>query len=270
MVDEKFSFNIDGKDYVISEKINHKNKNINKNTQEKKFHAPSLAIGAIISGICIAVIFFGMENIPENSSQLIERQMIEETIQPQQITAETFLANGSPILGNPDAPITLVEFGDYQCHFCNVYYHNTEHEIFENYVMAGKVNVIFKDYTIIGPDSVIAAHGAHCAGEQGKFWEFHNTLYNNWDGEETGWAGQENIIRFAQENNLDMNQFIDCNNELKYEKLISNSYSDAKSLGLTGTPAFFVISQNSQQVQNIQGAQPYEVFAKIFDSMLEN
>ena len=147
--------------------------------------------------------------------------------------------------------------------------HNTEHKIFENYVMTGKVNVIFKDYTIIGPDSVVAAHAAHCAGEQGKFWEFHNTLYNNWDGEETGWAGQENVVRFAQENNLNMNQFIDCNNELKYQGLISNSNSDAKSLGITGTPAFYVISMKNQQVQTISGAQPYEVFERIFNSMLE-
>tara|TARA_Y100000590_G_scaffold363557_1_gene421296 strand:- start:637 stop:1449 length:813 start_codon:yes stop_codon:yes gene_type:complete len=270
MVDEKFSFNIDGKDYVISEKDHHENKNIKKNTQEKKFHAPSLAIGAVISGICIAVVFFGMENIPEDSSELIERQMIEEPIKPTQVTIETFFANGSPVLGNPNAPITLIEFGDYQCHFCNVYYHNTEHAILENYVMTGKINVIFKDYTIIGPDSIIAAHGAHCAGEQGKFWEFHNTLYDNWDGEESGWAGQENIIKFAQENDLNMNEFIQCNNDLRYQKLITDSNSDAQTLGITGTPAFFVISENSQEVQTIQGAQPYEVFARIFDSMLEN
>ena len=94
-------------------------------------------------------------------------------------------------------------------------------------------------------------------------------LCNNWDGEETGWAGQENIVRFAQENNLNMNQFIDCNNELKYQNLITNSNSDAQSLGLTGTPAFFVISTNSQQVQTISGAHPYEVFERIFNSMLD-
>ena len=94
-------------------------------------------------------------------------------------------------------------------------------------------------------------------------------MYNNWDGEETGWAGQENVVRFAQENNLNMNQFIDCNNELKYQGLISNSNSDAKSLGITGTPAFYVISMKNQQVQTISGAQPYEVFERIFNSMLE-
>ena len=94
----------------------------------------------------------------------------------------------------------MIEFGDYQCHFCNVYYHNTEHKIYEDYVVTGKVKIIFKDYTIIGPDSIRAAHAAHCASEQGKFWQYHNTLFNNWAGENNGWAGQDNILRFAPTN----------------------------------------------------------------------
>ena len=256
-VDKNFTFSIEGKEYTISEK-----KNKIKENKQQTLHVPSLTIGAIISGICIAIVVFGIGDLSGTSEPLIEKQLAEKQADPVQITTETFFENSSPILGNPNAEITLIEFGDYQCHFCNVYFHNTEHKIFENYVMTGKVNVIFKDYTIIGPDSVVAAHAAHCAGEQGKFWEFHHTLYNNWDGEETGWAGQEN--------DLDMNQFINCNNELKYQKLISDSNSDAKSLGITGTPAFYVISMKNQQVQTISGAQPYEVFEKIFNSMLEN
>ena len=148
-----------------------------KDNQKQTLHVPSLTIGAIISGICIAVIFFGIGDLSEPSESLIEKQIVEESMNPVQITVETFMENGSTILGDPNAPITLVEFGDYQCHFCNVYYHNTEHEIFENYVKTGKINVIFKDYTIIGPDSIRAAHAAHCASEQGKFWQYHNTLY---------------------------------------------------------------------------------------------
>ena len=187
--DKEFTFSIEGKDYTISEKKDSPKNNNNKQT----LHVPSLTIGAIISGICIAVVVFGIGDLSGTSEPLIEKQLIEERTEPVQITMETFFENSSPILGNPNAEITLVEFGDYQCHFCNVYFHNTEHKIFENYVMSGKVNVIFKDYTIIGPDSLVAAHAAHCAGEQGKFWEYHNTLYNNWDGEETGWAGQETV-----------------------------------------------------------------------------
>ena len=87
---------------------------------------------------------------------------------PPKITMNTFLANGSPILGNPDALVTLVEFGDYQCHFCNVFFHSTEDDILKNYVETGKVRMIFKDYNIIGPDSISASHGA-CINKHENF-----------------------------------------------------------------------------------------------------
>ena len=263
--EEKFSFQIEGKDYIISKKSKPKKKD-----QGKIIHAPSLAIGAVISGICIAVIIFGVENISDEPQQLIETQLVEEEIIPPEITIETFFANASPLLGNPNAPITLVEFGDYQCHFCNVHFHNTEHQIFEKYVMTGKVNVIFKDYTIIGQDSLRASHAAHCASEQGKFWEYHNTLFNNWSGENNGWASSDNLLRFAEQIELDIDEFIQCNIDERYTQKINSSNSDAQKLGITGTPAFYVISSNSNQVQTISGAQPYEVFEKIFNSMLEN
>ena len=161
--DKDFTFSIEGKDYTISEK-----NGIIKDNKKQTLHAPSLTIGAIISVICIAIVFFGIEGISEPSESLIEKQLVEEPKKPVQVTTGTFFDNGSPILGDPNAAITLIEFGDYQCHFCNVYYQNTEHVIYEKYVMTGKVNVIFKDYTIIGPDSTTAALGAHCAGRTRK------------------------------------------------------------------------------------------------------
>jgi protein-disulfide isomerase len=260
-----FTFSIEGKDYTISEKSD-----LVDNKQKQNLHVPSLTIGAIISGICIAVIFFGIGGLSESSEPLVEKQLLEEPIKPKQISMDTFIQNGSPMLGSEDATITLIEFGDYQCHFCNVYYHNTEHKIFQNYIKTGKVNVIFKDYTIIGQDSVRAAHAAHCASEQGKFWDYHNTLYENWEGENNGWAGEENILRFAEQIELNMDEFIECSQNKRYEQKISESNNDAQELGITGTPAFYVITADRQQVQKISGAQPYEVFEQIFNSMLEN
>ena len=261
---DEFTFSIEGRDYTISEKSNSLKKE-----QKQILHVPSLTIGAIISGICIAIVFFGIGEFSESPEPLIEKQLPVKSTEPTQITRETFMENGSTLLGDPNASITLIEFGDYQCHFCNVYFHNTEHKIYENYVMTGKINVIFKDYIIIGQDSFTAAHAAHCAGDQGKFWQYHNTLYNNWDGENNGWAGEANMLKFAKQIDLDMNEFIKCNVDGKYEQKISTSNADAQALGITGTPAFYIISANNQQVQAIQGAQPYEVFEKIFNSMLE-
>ena len=133
----------------------------------------------------------------------------------------------------------------------------------------GKVKIIFKDYNIIGSDSVNASHGAHCAKDQGMFWEYHDILYSNWTGENNGWASPENLTLFAEEINLDMDKWVKCMNEKPHSKTILDSNEDAKKLQLTGTPAFFVINSDGQ-VSKLFGAQPFEVFKRVFDEKLEN
>jgi len=192
---------------------------------------------------------------------------IKESNSQKEMTS-TILANGSPILGDVNAPITLIEFGDYQCHFCNVHFHNTEHDLLENYVYTGKVKMIFKDFTIIGPDSINAAHGTHCAHDQGKFWEYHDILYNNWTGENNGWASSDNLLRFAQEIELNIDEWSNCMIEARHSQIITDSSKNARDLGITGTPAFFVIGPENNIVKII-GAQPLENFEKIFESELK-
>ncbi len=233
---------------------------------KSKIHGPSVVYGAVITAIVVLVITFGMDYTSFTEQEIIEESVIKND-NGKKITAKTFLENTSPILGNPNSPIILVEFGDYQCHFCNVYFQNTQHKIIENFVDTGKVRILFKDFTIIGPDSVSAAHTTHCANEQKKFWEYHDALYNNWNGENNGWASNDNLLIFANEIGLDINKLKECNADGRYKSLIENSNDDARLLGLTGTPAFFIISNND--VQKIIGAQPYEVFENIFETMLE-
>jgi protein-disulfide isomerase len=231
-------------------------------------HAPSMAIGAGIASIAIIVAFLAFNTLDNEPELIVEPTPTIQQSGPAKITAATFMENGSPILGDPNAPITLIEFGDYQCYFCNQFFHTTEDELFKNYVETGKVKVIFKDYTIIGPDSITAAHAAHCADEQGQFWKYHDTLYNNWNGENNGWASSENLLRFASDIGLNIDQFSQCMIDSKHTPIIVNSNQDAKDLGLTGTPAFFVIGLDNK-VTKIGGAQPYDVFERIFNSELK-
>lgn len=230
-------------------------------------HGPSLAIGAVIAAVSIIVTFFAFNTISEPELVIEPVPNVQGTI-PSNVILSTFMGNGSPILGDPNAPITLIEFGDYQCHFCNVHFHNTEHSLLANYIETGKVKMIFKDFTIIGPDSINAAHGAHCANDQEKFWEYHDILYNNWTGENNGWASSDNLLMFAQEIELDIDQWSDCMIEAKYSQIITDSSKDARDLGITGTPAFFVIGPDNT-ITKISGAQPYENFEQIFNSELE-
>jgi len=238
-------------------------------------HVPSLTIGAAITSIVIIVAFLGFEMISNDSELVLEKTPIlqdtTQTIQkfgPPSVSMATFLANGSPILGNPDASVTLVEFGDYQCHFCNVFFHSTEEDILKNYVETGKVRMIFKDYNIIGPDSITASHGAHCANDQELFWEYHDILYSNWTGENNGWASSENLSKFAQEIGLDMDEWSECMVNGIHSQIILASNEDARTLELTGTPAFFVIGPDGKTTR-IFGAQPFEVFEKIFEIELK-
>ncbi len=231
-------------------------------------HGPSLAIGATIASVSIIIVFFALNTINDEPKLVIEPAQKSQELISTNIISTTFFENGSPILGDPNAPVTLIEFGDYQCHFCNVHFHNTEHRLLENFIKTGKVKMIFKDFTIIGPDSVNAAHGTHCANDQGKFWEYHDILYNNWTGENNGWASSDNLLRFAQEIELDIDQWSDCMIDERYSQIISNSSKDARELGITGTPAFFVIGPDNK-ITRISGAQPYESFEKIFNSELE-
>jgi len=138
----------------------------------------------------------------------------------------------------------------------------------KNYVETGKVRIIFKDFTIIGPDSILAAQAAHCSNDQGKFWQYHDELYNNWAGENNGWASSENLVKFAKNIGLNDDEFNQCMISEKYQQLVSSSSADAKNLGITGTPAFFVIGPDNQ-ITRISGAQPYEVFHNIFQEELK-
>jgi len=192
-----------------------------------------------------------------------------QDIGPVKITMDTFVSNGSPILGDSNAPITLVEFGDYQCHYCHVFFDSIEENIIKNYVETGKVKMIFKDYNIIGEDSIKASQGAHCANDQGLFWEYHDILYSNWTGENNGWASSENLAIFAQQIDLNMDEWSECMIKGSHSQIILKSNDDARTLELTGTPAFFVINSEGK-VSKLFGAQPFEVFKKIFDNQLKN
>jgi len=234
--------------------------------ESRGLHGPSLGIGAGIAIVSIISAFLAVSMIDTGP----ELQFEANSPKPGGVvdSMALFTSNSALSLGSDDAPITLVEFGDYQCFFCNKFFHDTEPNIVENYVETGKVKIIFKDFTIIGPDSIEAAQATHCANDQDKYWEYHDELYNNWGGENNGWASSENLVKFAQNIGLNEEEFNQCLSDGKYENLVASSSNDARNLGITGTPAFFVIGPDNQ-ITRISGAQPYEVFHNLFQAELQ-
>jgi len=175
-------------------------------------------------------------------------------------------AMGSPILGSESAPITIIEFGDYQCEQCYKWYHNTKDSIVQNYIETGKANLIFVDLAILGRDSPKAAAATYCAEEQGKYWEYHDLLYTFQEGVNSGWANSERLKAFAFSLELDTELFDSCVDSGKFSKRVQFNTNEAKKQGATGTPTFIIVNSDGEQ-QKIGGAQPYSVFQKVLDSM---
>ena len=241
---------------------------ITKQPSKLTIHWPSLGIGAVIAVACI---FFGimMANMVDiESTEILDEITINEIGSIKKPTFSSFTDNSSPILGDIDAPLTLVEFGDYQCTFCNKFFHETVESILTNYVETGKVKILYNDFIVVGQDSMHAANAAHCANEQQMFWQYHSILYNNWAGEGTGWVSSDQLNKFANTLGLDVDKFSNCVSELKWKKLVNASHDDGVALGVTATPTFFVIDQNKNVIK-ITGAQQYDVFKEVFDSSLE-
>ena len=242
---------------------------IREKRSNRTIHWVSLGVGA---GIAIACIFCGVllvNMIDTNSTQVLDEITIREISATKKPTIASFYDNASPIIGNPNAPLTLVEFGDYQCTFCKKFFHETEKSILINYVETGKVKMLFKDFIVVNEDSVNAASAAHCANDQKMFWQYHSTLYNNWDGEGTGWASSEQLHQFASTLGLDMNEFSECMSQSKWKDMVLSSHADGRILGVDATPTFFIIDENNEALKII-GAQRYDVFQEVFDSLLEN
>ena len=204
----------------------------------------------IIIGIITGGFFVGYD-INSNDSEIL--------------TSEKLIKNGSPIMGNIDAPITILEWGDYQCTYCYKFHQNTLEVINEEFIKTGKVKIIFKDYPLNGPDSKLAAEASYCAQDQQKYWEYHNELYDNWGGERTGWITRESLTKFAESTELNISEFNKCLDDHKYQNKVDSLYNFGKEIGIDATPSFLVF--NNEKIIKIRGNQPLEVFLKTFDEL---
>ena len=154
----------------------------------------------------------------------VTSNLVSDSINDQSLLTNTqLMKNGSPEMGLDNAPISIVEFGDYQCTFCYKFHQNTLNQIKMEYIDTGKANYIFRDFPLNGPDSVLVAEASYCAHDQGKYWQYHNIVFKNWAGENTGWVNMDSIVEFATQVDLDISEFNTCITEHKYhQKVIDN------------------------------------------------
>jgi len=166
-------------------------------------------------------------------------------------------------MGDPQAPIHMIEYGDYQCPYCLQFWRETEPFLIEEYVNTGKVYFEYRSLgEFLGPESGWAAEGAYCAGDQGKFWEFHDTLFTNWTGENAGDFTPEKLIRYAGTLDLDMDVFKACLEDGKHKGTVERDRLQAEAEGITATPTFII---NGRKVE---GAQSFQIMKHILDELL--
>ena len=168
------------------------------------------------------------------------------------------------VLGNKDAKVTIVEYADFRCPFCERFYTQSEKQIIADYVNTGKVRFIFRNYAFLGQQSVWASEAAECANEQGKYWEYYNWLFSNQALEsDLNFYSKANLAKYAGQVGLGTAQFASCLNSDKYAKHVADDLASGKTIGVTGTPTTFINGQK------IVGAQPYETFKQAIDALLK-
>lgn len=172
----------------------------------------------------------------------------------------------NPVLGSKTAPYTIFEFGDFQCPSCHSWFVTQEPTIVQDLIDSGKAKLVWRDFIIYDSDSRIAASAAYAAGEQGKFWEFHDLLYANQGQANSGWVTRQLMDSFAQRLGLNLTEFDQSMNSGKYNSLIDSNYRTGQTLGVPGTPTFFVVGPTGQYV-TISGPQPESVFQQAINNL---
>ncbi|HUU48505.1 MAG TPA: DsbA family protein [Nitrosopumilaceae archaeon] len=208
------------------------------------------------------------EAISELESKMVNTQQLpSQPSQPLKISIDD-----DPMRGDPNAPITIVEFSDFQCPFCARFHVQTLPSLLEEYIDAGKVNLVYRDFPIpsIHPNALPAAVAAECANEQGKYWDYHDTLFEK----QSDWSRLDSnavIVKFSQyatEIGLEQEQFDSCLDTGKYLEEVQGDLSDGRAYDVTGTPGFFIGNDQIGFVK-INGAQPFDSFQRVIDAQLE-
>ena len=174
------------------------------------------------------------------------------------------LSGASPLLGDAGAPVTIIEFGDYQCPKCGSWFDNTKPAIDANYIQTGQANLYFLDLVFIGPDSSTAAAATYCAQEQDMYWDLHDTLFGNQGRIQGGWAARDGVVGFAQGLGLDVAEFEACL-DMDHTERIQFNRDQAHLAGLRQTPSFVVVGPGG--IEKIAGNQPYGAFERAIENV---
>ena len=220
-----------------------------------------LFIGYIIGRFELTSINFENKNINENLKQ--NTNTAQKQNQQIKTNKVVISEDDDPVLGSKDAPVTIIDFSDYQCPFCKKFYSNIFHELEADYIDSGKVKYVFRDFPLsIHSKAQYAHYAAECGKEQNKYWEIHNILFEK----QSEWTESENLIEtltsYAEEIGLDKINFKECLSSEKYRDEVKKDKEDGLSYGIKGTPTLVI---NGKMIRGISS---YDQLKKLIEKEL--
>ena len=237
----------------------------------------ALLIGGLVAALVVAA-FLGGYSVGTADDPSVSNDDLAEMIRTLQEPAPAqerkadpvFVStDDDPIKGDPDAPLTIVEFSDFQCPFCSRFYSETLEMLERSYIDTGKANFVYRDMPLdIHPNAIPAHIAAECADEQGAFWQYHDILFER----QAEWSRlgpadlDAKLVAYAEKLNLD-SEFADCLKSADAAREVQKDHSHAVSYGVTGTPTFFIGNDSTGYVK-LSGAQPFAAFQSVIDSKL--
>lgn len=247
------------------------------NITEKKGsgNQQQIAGAIIIAGIIIAGAILLKGNQPQNPTN---NEIPLTTLAP--------VTQKDRTIGNAKAKVTLVLYEDFQCPFCGAISgleNNTDAIKYlkkidptwtpfmtgvNEYVKKGDMLFVYRDWAFLGPESVQSAQATRCAGDQNKFWEYHDYLYSHQNGENKGAFSDLNLKSFAKGLGLDTTSFDKCLDEDKYAQIVTDSRTEGTTAGVTGTPKGFIL-KNGKVLSTIDGAESWTTVKQKIDSALK-
>ena len=176
------------------------------------------------------------------------------------------LADDDAYLGDANAPLTIIEFSDYQCPFCKRFFDDTEAQLINTYVKTGKARFVYRDFPLnFHANAQIAAEGSECAKKQGKFWEMHDAIFKASQADGTGIASAD-LKNIAATLGLDTTKFNTCLDSGETTAEVQKDLNDGQAAGIQGTPGFFIGKTDGSSAQMISGAYPFAAFQQVIEA----
>jgi protein-disulfide isomerase len=196
------------------------------------------------------------------------KQILQSNSQPPPPAVTSVNVRGEMFRGDSAARVAIIEYADFECPYCGQYERSTFPQILSDYIATGKVKYFYRDLPLPGhPRAMPAARAARCAGEQGKYWEMHDSLF----AKQTALSGPALLDR-AQTLGLDIAKFTACQSSDKYATEIQKSIAEARQMRIDGTPTFFLgIVEPSGDVtisRQFAGTAPFDAFKTELDALL--